>query len=119
MNNGGLGNNARREQLLSLFEPFGRVTNLVMEPDQPYAFVSYSDTTEASAALAALHGQPVEELQTVPSTPAVTLYLSYVDKGMNRALEDVCALCKRACYDIMYTEHEVFILFIAKSVVKP
>ena len=71
-----------------------------MEPDQPYAFVSYSDTTEASAALAALHGQPVEELQTVPSTPAVTLYLSHVDKGMNRALEDVCALCKHACYDI-------------------
>ena len=87
MNNGGLGNNARREQLLSVFEPYGRVTNLVMEPDQPYAFVSYSSVTEASAALAARHGRPVEELQTVPSTPTVTLYLSYVDKGMKLLIE--------------------------------
>ena len=43
--------------------------------------------TEASAALATLHGRPVEELQTVPSTPAVTLYLSYVDKGMKLLIE--------------------------------
>ena len=81
MNNGGLGNNVQREQLLSVFEPHGRVTNVVMEQDQPYAFVSYSSFPEASAAQAAIHGSLLEGQQTVPAAQAVKLYLAYVDKG--------------------------------------
>ena len=83
MNNGGLGNNVQREQLLSVFEPFGRVTSLAMELDQPYAFVSYSSIPEALAACTAVHGCLVKALQTVPSAQDVQLFLTYVDRGMN------------------------------------
>ncbi|KAK2170241.1 hypothetical protein NP493_1156g01017 [Ridgeia piscesae] len=80
VNNGGLGNNVQREQLLSVFEPFGRVTSLVMEQDQPYAFVSYSSIPEALAACTAIHGCLVKALQTVPSAQDVQLFLTYVDR---------------------------------------
>eukprot|EP00079_Xenopus_tropicalis_P021245 XP_012812513.1 PREDICTED: alkylated DNA repair protein alkB homolog 8 isoform X2 [Xenopus tropicalis] len=75
--NGGLGNGVSRQQLLAVLERCGKVETLLMPPNKPYAFVTYSSAEEAIKAYSSLSGQ---ELCGEDAEQPITLYLSFVEK---------------------------------------
>lgn len=79
MANGGLGNGVSRQQLVDVLQRCGFVESLIMPPNKPYSFVTYSSTEEAINAYTSLSGQ---ELPSSAWEQKITLYLSFVDKGI-------------------------------------
>ncbi|XP_075706095.1 tRNA (carboxymethyluridine(34)-5-O)-methyltransferase ALKBH8 isoform X2 [Rhinoderma darwinii] len=75
--NGGLGNGVSRQQLLDVLQTHGLVESLVMPPNKPYSFVTYTSPEAAISAYSSLSGQ---DLLSVDSEQKITLYLSFVDK---------------------------------------
>ncbi|XP_063807646.1 alkylated DNA repair protein alkB homolog 8 isoform X2 [Pseudophryne corroboree] len=75
--NGGLGNGVSRQQLLNVLQRCGLVDSLLMPPNKPYSFVTYSSTEEAIQACASLSGQ---DLPSADSEQKITLYFSFVEK---------------------------------------
>ncbi|XP_053312443.1 alkylated DNA repair protein alkB homolog 8 [Spea bombifrons] len=75
--NGGLGNGANRQQLLTVLEQCGEVESLVMPPNKPYAFVTYTSMQEAANAYNSLSGQ---DMPSSDSEVKITLYFSFVEK---------------------------------------
>ncbi|OCT93216.1 alkylated DNA repair protein alkB homolog 8 isoform X1 [Xenopus laevis] len=75
--NGGLGNGVSRQHLLAVLERCGQVETLLMPPNKPYAFVTYSSAEEATKAYTSLSGQ---EICGGDSEQPITLYLSFVEK---------------------------------------
>ncbi|XP_040196180.1 alkylated DNA repair protein alkB homolog 8 isoform X2 [Rana temporaria] len=75
--NGGLGNGVSRQQLVDVLQRCGFVESLIMPPNKPYSFVTYSSTEEAINAYTTLSGQ---ELPSSDWEHKITLYLSFVDK---------------------------------------
>ncbi|XP_068122965.1 alkylated DNA repair protein alkB homolog 8 isoform X2 [Hyperolius riggenbachi] len=75
--NGGLGNGVSRQQLLDVLQKYGCVESLIMPPNKPYSFVTYSSSEMASDAYSSVSG---EELPSEDCGQKVTLYLSFVDK---------------------------------------
>ncbi|XP_063300987.1 alkylated DNA repair protein alkB homolog 8 isoform X1 [Pelobates fuscus] len=75
--NGGLGNGVGRHQLLTVLEQCGKVESLVMPPNKPYSFVTYTSTDEAVNAYSSLSGH---EISSNEWEQKITLYFSFVDK---------------------------------------
>jgi len=76
--NGGLSNGVQREQLWSLFAPYGSITDIVMKPHKPYAFVSFSSIDEAVLAVNELNGELLSHGSNHPLSPDPRLYMLYV-----------------------------------------
>ncbi|XP_077154520.1 tRNA (carboxymethyluridine(34)-5-O)-methyltransferase ALKBH8 isoform X2 [Ranitomeya variabilis] len=75
--NGGLGNGVSRERLLDVLKVYGMVESLVMPPNKPYCFVTYSSPEAAISAYSSLSGR---DILFVDTEQKITLYLSFVDK---------------------------------------
>ncbi|XP_073518293.1 tRNA (carboxymethyluridine(34)-5-O)-methyltransferase ALKBH8 isoform X2 [Phyllobates terribilis] len=75
--NGGLGNGVSRERLLDVLKIHGMVESLVMPPNKPYSFVTFSSLEAAISAYSSLSGQ---DILFVDTEQKITLYLSFVDK---------------------------------------
>ncbi|CAJ0966690.1 unnamed protein product [Ranitomeya imitator] len=75
--NGGLGNGVSRERLLDVLKVYGMVESLVMPPNKPYCFVTYSSPEAAISAYSSLSGR---DILFVDTAQKITLYLSFVDK---------------------------------------
>ncbi|XP_073439120.1 tRNA (carboxymethyluridine(34)-5-O)-methyltransferase ALKBH8 isoform X2 [Dendrobates tinctorius] len=75
--NGGLGNGVDRERLLDVLKAYGMVESLVMPPNKPYCFVTYSSPEAAISASSSLSGR---DILFVDTEQKITLYLSFVDK---------------------------------------
>ncbi|XP_075054923.1 tRNA (carboxymethyluridine(34)-5-O)-methyltransferase ALKBH8 [Mixophyes fleayi] len=75
--NGGLGNGVSRQQLLDVLQRCGLVESLLMPPNKPYSFVTYSSTEEAINSYTSLSGQ---DIPSGDSEQKITLYMSFVDK---------------------------------------
>lgn len=78
MANGGLSNGVEREQLYSLFAKYGCITDIVMKPCKPYAFVSFSSIDEAVFAMNEVNGRLLSHDSDHPLSPDPQLYLLYV-----------------------------------------
>ena len=76
--NGGLSNGVEREQLWSLFAKYGCITDIVMKPCKPYAFISFSSIDEAMLAMNELNGRLLSHGSDHPVSPDPQLYLLYV-----------------------------------------
>uniref|UniRef100_A0A8C0QPT4 tRNA (carboxymethyluridine(34)-5-O)-methyltransferase ALKBH8 n=1 Tax=Chelonoidis abingdonii TaxID=106734 RepID=A0A8C0QPT4_CHEAB len=87
--NGGLGNGVNRHQLLSLVEECGLVEALLMPPNKPYSVVKYGSTEEAKKAYDTLNGK---EITLEDSNQNVTLYVNFVEKGINILLSHKASL---------------------------
>lgn len=74
--NGGLGNGVCRGQLQEALERAGTLVSLLMPPNKPYAFVTYSSSDSAQRAHTLLNGHQLE-----CQGQMVTLYLSFVERG--------------------------------------
>ncbi|XP_012693354.2 alkylated DNA repair protein alkB homolog 8 [Clupea harengus] len=73
--NGGLGNGVCRVQLQEVLDGAATVVSLLMPPNKPYAFVTYTSSDDAQQAHTLLNGQ---QLQC--QGQMVTLYFSYVER---------------------------------------
>ncbi|XP_013780636.1 alkylated DNA repair protein alkB homolog 8-like isoform X2 [Limulus polyphemus] len=72
--NGGLVCGVQREDLMTIFNEFGPIEDIVMLPEKPYSFVVFQDVQNAEAAmLASIRGVFLQELNH-------SFHLSYVDK---------------------------------------
>ncbi len=78
--NGGLGNSVTRQELEGIFSIYGMIVDIVMQPQKPYAFVSYTTVEEAKTAFQAMHGEKLTSAEWGPE-PGIRLYLSYVLSG--------------------------------------
>lgn len=78
--NGGLSNGVEREQLWSVFAKYGNITDIVMKPGKPYAFVSFSNTDEAILAANELNGKLLSHGSDVPLSPDPQLSMLYVSE---------------------------------------
>lgn len=76
--NCGLSNGVQREQLWSLFAQYGSITDIVMKPHKPYAFVSFSNIDEAVLAMNELNGQLLSRGSDHPLSPDPRLYMLYI-----------------------------------------
>lgn len=76
--NGGLSNGVTREQLWSLFAQYGSVTDIVMKPHKPYAFVSFSSIDEAVLAVNELNGELLSCGSDRLLSPDPRLYMLYI-----------------------------------------
>ncbi len=74
--NGGLGNGVSAEILEKVFKPFGDVLDVIMQPNKPYAFVSFVNKHSAAAALQGVHGQP-----QIIDGRQVFFYLNCIQEG--------------------------------------
>ncbi|XP_014666928.1 PREDICTED: alkylated DNA repair protein alkB homolog 8-like isoform X2 [Priapulus caudatus] len=74
--NGGLVCGVSKEQLLEIFQPYGEVSNVVMVPDKPHAFISYVDVGGATRAVACAQGYDIRS----SGAPGAKLHLLYVEK---------------------------------------
>ncbi len=74
--NGGLGNGVEQRELQRIFGMYGTLLDIVMQPNKPYAFVTYADIASAKAAVCEVNGQ-VQSL----SCGEVTFYINYVKQG--------------------------------------
>uniref|UniRef100_A0A8C5PZK3 tRNA (carboxymethyluridine(34)-5-O)-methyltransferase n=1 Tax=Leptobrachium leishanense TaxID=445787 RepID=A0A8C5PZK3_9ANUR len=75
--NGGLGNGVNRHQLLTILEKCGNVASLVMPPNKPYSFVTYTSAEEAASVHGSLSGH---EISSDDWEQKVTLYFSFIEK---------------------------------------
>ena len=76
--NGGLSNGVEREQLWSVFAKCGCITDIVMKPGKPYAFISFSSVDEAVLAVNELNGRLLSEGCDHSVSPDPRLYMLYV-----------------------------------------
>jgi len=76
--NGGLSNGVEREQLWSLFAKYGGITDIVMKPGKPYAFVSFSSMDDAALAANELNGRLLSHGADHPLSPDPRLYMLFV-----------------------------------------
>lgn len=76
--NGGLSNGVEREQLWSLFAKYGSITDIVMKPCKPYAFISFSSVDEAVLAVSELNGKFLSHGSGHHISPDPQLYMLYV-----------------------------------------
>jgi len=76
--NVGLSNGIAREQLWSLFAKYGNITDIVMKPCKPYAFISFSSCDEAMRAVNELNGKLMSHGLDHPASPDPRLYMQYV-----------------------------------------
>jgi len=76
--NSGLSNGVEREQLWSLFAKYGSITDIVMKPGKPYAFISFSNIDEAVLAVSELNGRSLSHGSDHPVSPDPRLYMLYV-----------------------------------------
>ncbi|XP_033742555.1 alkylated DNA repair protein alkB homolog 8-like [Pecten maximus] len=78
VNNAGLGSGVSRDEVNELFSAVGRVEDVIMMPQKPYAFVCYDNEKEAEAAYGNLNGHTL--LENKDRKWSVTLYISYVSQ---------------------------------------
>ena len=79
----------QREELLNIFSKYGLVLDVLMKPQKPYAFVTFSSVEESLLSFRGLHGRTMkcpEEL----SVPNVTFYISFIENG-----KQLLALCQK------------------------
>jgi len=76
--NGGLSNGVQREQLWSLFAQYGSITDIVMKPHKPYAFVSFSSIDEAASAVNELNEKLLSHGSDHAVSPDPRLYMLYI-----------------------------------------
>ncbi|KAM8975182.1 tRNA (carboxymethyluridine(34)-5-O)-methyltransferase ALKBH8 [Pelodytes ibericus] len=106
--NGGLGNGVNRHQLLSVLELCGTVESLVMPPNKPYSFVTYTSTEEAVSAYSSLNGQ---DIAADGLEQNITLYFSFVEKvQMKEVSPPVLPLGLVIVEDIVTPEEEIRML---------
>ncbi|XP_062842129.1 alkylated DNA repair protein alkB homolog 8 [Trichomycterus rosablanca] len=75
VSNGGLGNGVSRELLSDLLNEAGTVESLLMPPDKPYSYVTYTSLEESRATHALFNGRVL-----TCNGRDITLYCSYVHK---------------------------------------
>lgn len=81
MNNAGLDVGVSYDEVHEVFNPFGKVDEIIMLPKKPYAFVCYQDLDSAERAMNQLNGTSLPE--TSSRKQSATLYIFFVSKGIN------------------------------------
>lgn len=74
--NGGLTCGVQRQDLINVFNKFGKLDDLIMLPGKSYSYVLFSDTKSAEEAMKNINGQKISKNPTTD----VTFYLAYMLK---------------------------------------
>ena len=91
VSNGGLDNHVTQDEVLELFSCHGNVCDIIMLPRKPYAFVCFLNEEEAELAYTALNGYKLKA--TEDRKEEITLYISYVSRGMICICLTVLLIC--------------------------
>lgn len=81
VNNAGLDVGVSYDEVHEVFDPIGKVDEIIMLPKKPYAFVCYQDLDSAESAMNQLNGTNLPE--TSSRKQSATLYIFFVSKGIN------------------------------------
>lgn len=86
--NGGMLCGISRENVLSLFNKYGKITNLVLLPKKSYSLLSYKNTESAKHAFDEMDSFVIAEESGAPVAPFYVRYLK--TKSLDFAYDDIC-----------------------------
>ena len=84
--NGGLMCGVKRQDLVSVFDKYGKLDDLVMIPGKSFSYVLFCDVTSAKEAMTNVNGQKLTMNHT---TDTRTFYLAYL---LKRPCAELCSL---------------------------